>query len=49
LIRIEGTELIFHVDTGLAAHGEQVFALHVQLPSQREDAYFLFLQAQLPV
>jgi hypothetical protein len=32
----------------LATEGDKVFALHLQLTRQREDAYFLFLlQAQL--
>jgi hypothetical protein len=49
LIGIEGAELVLHIDAGLATHGEQVFALHVQLARQCEDAFFLALQAQLLV
>src|SRR5262249_7955574 len=45
----DGAELVLDVDAVLAANGEQVFALHVQLARQREDTNLVFLQAQLPV
>jgi hypothetical protein len=46
---INAAQLVLHVDAGLATQIEQIFALHVQLASQRIDANFLFLQAELPV
>jgi hypothetical protein len=47
LFRVETAELVLHVETGLAAKVEQVFALHVQFARQGVDTDFVFLQAQL--
>jgi hypothetical protein len=47
LFRIKAAELIFHVEAGLAAQVEQVFALHVQFARQGVDTDFLSLQAEL--
>jgi hypothetical protein len=49
LVGIQTAELVLHIKASLAAHVEQIFALHVQLARQGKDTNFLFLQAQLPV
>jgi hypothetical protein len=49
LVRLERAELILDIDSGLATQGEQVLALHVEFARERENAYLVFLQAQLPV
>jgi hypothetical protein len=46
LMRIQGTELVLHVDTGLAADVEQVFRLEIQLARQGKNTDFV-LQAEL--
>jgi hypothetical protein len=48
-LRLDGAELIFHINAVLATQIQQVLALHVQLTRQSENANFLFLQAELPV
>ena len=47
LFGIKAAQLIFHVEAGLAAQVEQVFALHVQFARQGVDTDFLSLQAEL--
>jgi hypothetical protein len=48
LFGVDAAELVLDIDPGLAAHVEQVFALHVEFARQGVDAYFLFLlQAEL--
>ena len=47
LFRVEAAQLVFHIDAGLAAQVEQVFALHVQFARQGINTDFLFLQMLL--
>ena len=46
LVWIQTAELVLDVDTGLAAHVDQVFRLDIQLARQRIDTDF-FLQSEL--
>jgi hypothetical protein len=49
LIRVQGTELVFHIQPCLATDIQEIFALDVQLARQCENSNFLSLQAQLPL
>jgi hypothetical protein len=46
-LRLNGTELILHINPVLAAQSHQVLGLYAQLPRQSENTNFLFLQAEL--
>ena len=48
-LRLDGTELAFHINAVLAAQSNKIFALHAQLTRQSENTNFLFNQAELPV
>jgi len=47
LVRLQGAQLILHINACLAANGEQILTLHFQFARQRKYADLVFLQAQL--
>jgi hypothetical protein len=48
LLGIQAAQLVLDIDTGLATHIDQVFALDVQFPRQYVDSDLLFLQELTP-